>query len=120
MARFADSLLSLEQLRESIIKHLALVPGVEKFLAPLDEALGKIRSLSTTRNTLIADKQRVTQDLKAAVAAAQNLAIDARAIIRGEVGARSEKLVEFGIAPLRRRSRKLKPVEEPDAEKSMK
>ena len=118
--RFADALLDLEELRESIARHLTLVPGVERFLAPLEAALALIRTLSATRNTLIADKQKVTQDLKAAVTEAQNLAIDARAVIRGEVGSRSEKLVEFGVAPLRRRSRKAKPVEEPVEVKSTK
>ena len=119
-SRFADTLLDLEQLRESINKHLTLVPGVERFLAPLDAALTTIRALNTTRNTLIADKQKVTQDLKAAVVAVRSLVIDARAIIRGEVGARSEKLVEFGVAPLRRHSRKPKPVEDPATAKSTK
>ncbi len=108
---FANDLLNLEQLRESIAEHLALVPGVESFLKPLDTALTNIRTLSTARNTLTADKQKVTQDLKVAVTEAKNLAIDARAIIRGQVGARSEKLVQFGIAPLRRR-RKAKPFGE--------
>jgi hypothetical protein len=73
-----------------------------------------------TPPTLTADKQKATQDLKAAVVEAQNLAIDGRAVIRGEVGARSEKLVEFGVAPLRRRSRKAKPAEETGAVKSPK
>jgi hypothetical protein len=117
---FANTVLNLEQLREAIMKHLELAPGVEKFLAPLDTALTTIRQLSATRNTLIADKQKVTQDLKATLAAAQNLAIDARAVIRGEVGARSEKLVEFGVAPLRRHGRKAKPAEVPDVEKRTK
>ena len=107
---FANTVLDLEQLRESIAKHLFLMPGAEKFLPPLDTALAKIRTVSNLRATLTADKQKATQDLKAAVAEAQSLAIDVRAIIRGEVGARSEKLVEFGVAPLRpRSSRKAKP-----------
>ena len=106
---FANTVVDLEQLRDSIAKHLDLMPGAEKFLAPLDTALVKIRSISNLRATLTADKQKATQDLKAAIAEAQSLAIDARAVIRGEVGARSEKLVEFGVAPLRRHSRKAKP-----------
>lgn len=109
---FPNTVWDLEQLRESIVKHLGMLPGTERFLPPLDTALTKIRSLSALRTTLAADKQKATQDLSAAVAEAQNLAIDVRAIIRGEVGARSEKLVEFGIAPLRRRTRKAKPAEE--------
>lgn len=114
MANFAKTVLDLEQLRESIVKNLPLMPGAEKFLAPLDTALSKIRTLSVLRTTLTADKQKATQDLNAVMAEAQNLAIDVRAIIRGEVGSRSEKLVEFGVTPLRRRSRKARPAEEPD------
>lgn len=107
-SNFPSTVLDLEQLRESIVNNLSLMPGAEKFLAPLDAALARIRTLNTQRATLIADKQKATQDLKAAVAEAQNLAIDVRAIIRGEVGARSEKLVEFGVRPLRKRRSKAK------------
>jgi hypothetical protein len=111
---FPNTVLELDQLRESIARHLTLMPAAEKFLVPLDDALGKIRMLNARRSTLVADKQKATQDLKAAVAEALNLAIDVRAIIRGEVGARSEKLVEFGVTPLRKRSRKAKPAGEPE------
>jgi hypothetical protein len=38
-----------------------------------------------------------------------------RTVIRGEVGIRSEKLVEFGIAPLRPRPRRKVEIEEPVA-----
>ena len=117
MANFANKVLELEQLRESIARNLSLVPGVEKFLVPFDAALGKIRTLNALRTTLTADKQKANQELNAAVVEAQNLAIDVRAVIRGEVGARSEKLVEFGVSPLRRRSRKARPAEVPAAGK---
>ena len=113
---FAGTVLDLEQLHAAILRNLGLVPGVEKLLEPLDAAIENIRNLSIARNTLIADKQRVTQELKAAVADGTTLAINVRAIVRGEVGARS-KLVEFGIAPLRRRTRKPKPSEEPETKK---
>jgi phage terminase Nu1 subunit (DNA packaging protein) len=111
---FAGIVLNLEELHAAILQNLGLVPGVEKLHEPLEAAIENIRNLSIARNTLIADKQRVTQELKAAVAEGTTLAINIRAIVRGEVGARSEKLVEFGIAPLRRRTRKPKPPEEPE------
>lgn len=110
MPNFATTLLDLEQLRESIAKNLSQVPSVERFLEPLDTTITKIKSLSNLRATLTADKQKATQDLNATVVEARNLAIDARAVVRGEVGSRSEKLVEFGVAPLRRR-RKAAPSE---------
>ena len=55
--------------------------------------------MMTPRTRRMADKLKLTTDLKAAVAEGTNLAINIRAIVRGEVGARSEKLVELGIAP---------------------
>ena len=108
---FADELLDLEELNTAISQNADLVPGALRLLEPFQGVIAKIRILSATQKTLIADKQRMTQDLKAAVAEAKNLAIDIRAIIRGDVGARSEKLVEFGVAPLRKRKPKPKPPE---------
>lgn len=114
---FAATVLDLEELHAAIVRNPGLVPGAEALREPLELAIANVRSLSIARNTLIADKQRLTQELKAAVTAAETLAIDIRAIIRGQVGSRSEKLVEFGVAPLRRRTRKSKPAEEPEPEK---
>ena len=112
---FADFLLELERLDAAIDQNVDLVPGVLRFREPLRGVITKIRTLGVTQKTLIADKQKVTQDLKAAMAEAKSFAIDIRAIIRGEVGSRSEKLVEFGVAPLRKR--KAKPGEGTEAAK---
>lgn len=110
---FAETIMGLEGLRTAIQKNQGLVPSVERFAAPLDAVIGTIQTLTAQQKTLIADKQQVTQDLKAAMLEAANLTRNIRAMIRGEVGARSEKLVEFGVAPLRKRVRKPKPAEEP-------
>lgn len=109
-----DTVMNLEQLTTAIAKNPDLVPSTEKFRAPLETALAKIRTLIGTQKTLIADKQKVTQDLRVAVQEGRNLAINVRAIAKGEVGSRSEKLVEFGIAPLRPRTRKRRPPQGPD------
>lgn len=109
-----DTVMDLEQLVTAITKNAGLVPSTEKHRAPLEAALGNIRTLLATQKTLIADKQKVTQDLKAAVQEGRNLAINVRAIAKGEVGSRSEKLVEFGVAPLRPRTKKRRPPQGPD------
>jgi hypothetical protein len=114
---FAVQILDLEQLHAAIVRNLGLVPGVETLREPLELSIANIRALSIARNTLTADKQRLTQELKAALKSTESLVIDIRAIIRGQVGSRSEKLVEFGVAPLRRRTRKPKPPEESEAAK---
>ena len=41
-------------------------------------------------------------------------AINIRAIAKGDVGSRSEKLVELGVAPLRPRTRKRRPPRGPE------
>lgn len=110
---FAETVLDLESLRSAIQKNQGLVPSVERFVAPLDAVIGTIQTLTAQQKTLIADKQKTTQDLKAAVLEATSLMRDIRAMVRGEIGARSEKLVEFGVTPLRKRTRKPKPAEEP-------
>ena len=51
------------------------------------------------------------EDLKGAVRRVKDLLVDLRAAVRSDIGPRSEKLVEFKVAPLRPRSRKAKPAE---------
>ena len=109
-----DTVMDLEQLVTAITKNPNLVPSTERLRGPLETALANIRTLLATQKTLIADKQKVTQDLRAAVQEGRNLAINVRAIAKGEVGSRSEKLVEVGVAPLRPRTRKRKPPQGPD------
>ena len=46
---FAQTVLDLEQLRESIAKHSDLIPGVQKLLLPFDTALAKVRGLNARR-----------------------------------------------------------------------
>jgi hypothetical protein len=105
---FADTVVDLEQLITSMSSNTTLVPGAEKFRAPLEELLAKLKTLSSAQKTLRADKQQRSRDLKDTLREGRRLASDVRAVIRGEVGIRSEKLVEFGIAPLRPRVRRTK------------
>lgn len=66
-----DTVMELEHLQTAITKNADLVPGTERFRVPLEESIQGIRALLGTQKTLIADKQKVTQDLKAAVDAAK-------------------------------------------------
>jgi phage terminase Nu1 subunit (DNA packaging protein) len=113
---FADTVFDLEQLHTSVSTHPTLVPSAaERYRSALEELLTQLKTLSSTQKTLRADKQKVTQDLKETLRQGRRLATDVRTVIRGEVGIRSEKLVEFGIAPLRPRPRRKVETEEPVA-----
>jgi hypothetical protein len=60
----------------------------------------------------------VTQDLKAAVRRVKDLVLHLKTAVRSDIGPRSEKLVEFNMAPLRQRPRKAKPAEPVEEKKT--
>jgi len=109
----ADTVLEADQTLAAVAANADLLPSAEKHRVPLAEAVAELKALDVQRNTLIADKQKVTQDLKAAVRRVKDLLLNLRAAARGDIGPRSEKLVEFNVAPLRPHSRSPKPKPKP-------
>jgi hypothetical protein len=83
----------------------------------IEENLEEIKDLKALQKTLTADKQKATQDLQAALKRLKERLIFLRAAIRGDIGPRTEKLVEYGITPLRKRVRKAKPAGEGESAK---
>lgn len=53
-----------------------------------------------------AGRQELTQQIKAVVAHGKALAITIRAVAKGKLGYRNERLVRYKVAPVRKRSRK--------------
>ncbi len=113
----AHTFLEADQALASLLTNADLLPSASKLRAPLEEVVTGLKGLSNRRQTLVADKQQVTQDLKATEHRVKDLLIQVKAAVRSDLGPRSEKLVEFKIAPLRPRPRKPKPPAEPDAAK---
>jgi hypothetical protein len=68
----------------------------------------------TTDAEQILTSTTANPDLQAALKRLKERLIFLRAAIRGDIGPRTEKLVEYGIAPLRKRGRKPKPSGEPE------
>ncbi len=110
---YSDVTTDAEQILTSTAANPDLQPIVQKHRPPIDETLTHIKSLKALQKTLTADKQRATQELQAALKRLTEQLIFLRAAIRGEVGPRTEKLVEYGIVPLRKPGRKAKPAGEP-------
>lgn len=104
----ADTVLDADQTLAAVAVNIDLLPSTERYRLPLEEAVKELKDLSIRQQTLIADKQKVTQDLKAAERRVKDLLIHLRAAVRSDIGPRSEKLVEFNVAPLRPRTRKTK------------
>lgn len=97
-----------EKLLDAIESNPALLPDLSDLTGPLREVIGEIKVLSARQETLRADRQKTTQDLQAAFDQARDLGIRLRAAVKWRLGPRTEKLVEFQVAPLRPRTRSTK------------
>lgn len=107
----ADTILEADQTVAAITVNADQLPSAGKYREPLVQAVAELKDLKVRQQTLRADKQKVTQDLKAAVRRVKDLLLHLKTAVRSDIGPRSEKLVEFNMAPLRQRSRRLKPAE---------
>ncbi|HJX28039.1 MAG TPA: hypothetical protein VJ885_09010 [Thermoanaerobaculia bacterium] len=101
-----------EKLLSAIVSNPTLLPDLSDLTVPLEQTITEIKVLSGRQETLKADKQKTTQDLRAAFDRARDQAIRIRAAVKSRLGPRTEKLVEFQVAPIRPRTRttKKKPV----------
>ena len=111
---YSDVTTDAEQALASISANPVLEPIAKKHRPQIEEELNAIKALKILQKTLTADKQKTTQDLQAALKRLKERLIFLRAAIRGDMGPRTEKLVEYGIKPLRKPGRKAKPAGEPE------
>lgn len=116
----ADVLEDWEELLEAVRRSPDLLPDVEEDVEILAGLLTRARQHKARQNEMTALRQEVTQKLNAELAQGKVTAIGMRAVVRGKIGPRSELLVQFGIAPLRkRRPVKSRPPEEPQGEEGL-
>ncbi len=80
-------------------------PEVERLRLAVEQELGEVKSLKARQEELTGQKQEVTQKLKAAIERLEDVSMIFRAVVKGALGPRNERLVHFKMAPLRRRSR---------------
>jgi hypothetical protein len=105
---YADIIRDWEKLLASVQGDAADLPTAEPHRLALQQTLDQIKTLKTRQDTLQATRQETTQDLNKLVVQAREQAIRLRGVVRAEVGPKSERLVQFGVAPLRKRSRAAK------------
>jgi len=88
---------------------------VELDYQELRQFLVDMQSLKLRQIDLGAQRQEVTQKLKSVMERGRETAMRIRAIAKGKLGPRSERLVHFSVAPLRRQGAR-KPAVKPDGE----
>jgi hypothetical protein len=114
---YADVLRNWELLLTSVLEDAGLLPSVESHRAALERHLLATKAVKARQDVHTAGKQEATQELRAMIAQGRELAIRLRAAIKADMGPRTERLVHFGMAPICKRTRKVKPAEvEPPVE----
>ncbi|HSK81222.1 MAG TPA: hypothetical protein VLQ45_32510 [Thermoanaerobaculia bacterium] len=93
---------AVDRVRES----LELTPDVERHRTALDQHLTEMKKVRDQQNLHIANKQAASQQLARMLTDGRELATRLRRVAGANLGLKNEKLVQFGIAPIRKRSRK--------------
>ena len=110
----ADIVVDAEGLLEAIQRNPELQPSIVEEHQELEKALGVVQGLKAQQQEHTALRQETTQLLLKALERLREATMRVRAVVKGKLGPRSERLVHFKVAPLRRRGRK--PVEKPPEE----
>jgi hypothetical protein len=102
----ADILADWEDLLQAVQSNPDLQPSVDAERQSLAQSLSELQGLKARQNEMAALRQESTQQIKVVAAKGKETAIKIRSVLRGKVGPKSERLVHFKIAPLRKRQRK--------------
>ena len=108
--KYGVTLNGWERLLGSLETNAGDFPQLETYRAQLKTMLDTAREASAQQAALAANKQETTQKLQSVLADGRKLANFLRNGVRQRYGNRSEKLVEFGLNPLRSRVRSLIPA----------
>lgn len=87
-------------------KNPELRQAVEAEYQTLKQWLTDLQTLKARQLDLGAQRQEATQKIKEAIAGGRETAMRIRALAKGKLGPRNERLVHFSVVPLRRRSKK--------------
>ena len=69
------------------------------------QELTEVKALKARQEELTAQRQETTQKLKVAIERLRDVLLIFQAVVKGSLGPRNERLVQFKMTPLRRRSR---------------
>jgi hypothetical protein len=113
---FADITLDWEQLLRAFADSADVLAPAEPQRANLERVLGHVRETKARQDSHTAIRQQATQELDDLIKDGLEQARRLRGMVKGLLGTRTERLVQFNVAPIRSRSRKAqKPDPPPEA-----
>src|SRR5262245_11586079 len=94
-------------------EHAASMPGAEDLRQELEQLLAETIALKASQDSATAARQRRTQELQGMLDRGRELAMRLRGMAKARIGPKNEQISQFGVAPLRKRSRRAKAVRPP-------
>ncbi len=98
-----ETLSDWEQLLAAVGANQEDLPHAGTVRSQLAASVEELRLLQSDRDRLWTETQRMTQEIQQALARGRDLATRIRAYARSTYGIHSDKLLEFGARPIRRR-----------------
>jgi uncharacterized membrane protein YdfJ with MMPL/SSD domain len=111
--RYSDHFTEWDQLQTAVAANAADLPQTEVARAGLQRVQEEVRQILREQSAFQASKQQSSKRLRKLITDGAKLATVLRVITKQHYGHESEKLVEFGVQPLRRRTRPQPPAIDP-------
>ena len=103
---YADVIRDWELVLTAAKENADTLPSIEIHRIALEAHLEVTKATKARQDSHTAARQQATQDLKGMITLGRELAIRLRGAIRADVGPKSERLVQFGVVPIRPRTRR--------------
>ena len=100
---YADLIADMESLVAACDENEPLLPGIGPSLAQLNTALQELKTLKALQEQMEGARQEATQNLAQLAENGREVMRRVRGFIKSRLGTKSERLPQFGIAPIRRR-----------------
>jgi hypothetical protein len=109
----ADLIVDWEMLLAKLQVSAAGLPGLESFIARLEKLLANAKDLTARLETARGIKQQESQQRRDLLREGKNMTSRLRAALKAHFGLQNERLVEFGIRPIRARAGRTQPQPSP-------
>jgi hypothetical protein len=108
---YTKTLRDWEELLAAAAEHAPIMPEVEDLRAQLEQHATRAKALKVLKDSARANRQGLTQQLDEELVKGREVAMRIRGIAKARVGPKNERIVQFGVAPLRKRNRRKKTSE---------
>jgi hypothetical protein len=103
---YADQFRDWDQILQAFIDNAEVLAPAEPLRAALEKTLASLRDVKARQDSHTAVRQEATQELTALIHQGREQARRLRGMVKGLLGTKNERLVQFKVAPIRSRPRK--------------